>query len=160
MFHNFASTNIIEINKFVTQNLPQTKIDKAVFRYIINVFIYLFIQVKNLEKEIEEKDVQVREYKTLYDTSKENESRLTSLLESHKQQIIDLESRTGSYQSAVGRSEFTVSTLQEQNRQNADKIIELESRIRYESNVKLYTFVHIIDSTFNIQLQEGMFKRK
>lgn len=83
-----------------------------------------------MEREMEEKDVHIRELKTLYDTSKENESRLTSLLESHKQQIIELESRTGSFQSAVGRSEFTVSTLQEQNRQNADKIVELEARIR------------------------------
>lgn len=90
----------------------------------------LCITVKSLEKELEEKDVHIRELKTLYDTSKENESRLTSLLESHKQQIIELESRTGSFQSAVGRSEFTVSTLQEQNRHNADKIVELESRIR------------------------------
>ncbi|XP_071164540.1 coiled-coil domain-containing protein 170-like [Mytilus edulis] len=90
----------------------------------------LCITVKSMEREMEEKDVHIRELKTLYDTSKENESRLTSLLESHKQQIIELESRTGSFQSAVGRSEFTVSTLQEQNRQNADKIVELEARIR------------------------------
>lgn len=86
--------------------------------------------MKNLEKDLDQKDIQIREMKTLYETSKENELRLTSLLESHKQQIIELESRTGSFQSAVGRSEFTVSTLQEQNRQNADKIVELETRIR------------------------------
>lgn len=86
--------------------------------------------VKTLERELEEKDMHIRELKTMYDTSKETESRLTSLLESHKQQIIELESRTDSFQSAVGRSEFTVSALQDQNRDSTNKIAELESRIR------------------------------
>ena len=69
----------------------------------------------------------IRELKTMYDTSKETEARLTSLLESYKQQIIELESRTDSFQSAVGRSEFTVSALQDQNRDSTNKIAELES---------------------------------
>jgi chromosome segregation ATPase len=61
---------------------------------------FFIIQVKTLERELEEKDMHIRELKTMYDTSKETEARLTSLLESHKQQIIELESRTDSFQSA------------------------------------------------------------
>ena len=67
---------------------------------------------------------------TLYETSKENESRLTALLESHRQQIVDLEGKAGSYEHVVGRSEYTVKALQQQSTDYQEKILELEARIR------------------------------
>lgn len=66
----------------------------------------------------------------MYETSKENESKLTAMLESYRQQILELESKAGSYETVMGRSEFTVSELQRQIRDGNDKILELESRIR------------------------------
>uniref|UniRef100_A0A8W8I947 Coiled-coil domain-containing protein 170 n=3 Tax=Magallana gigas TaxID=29159 RepID=A0A8W8I947_MAGGI len=90
----------------------------------------LIMQIRENEAQLESKEVKIRELKSLYETSKENESKLTAMLESYRQQILELESKAGSYETVVGRSEFTVSELQRQIRDSNDKILELESRIR------------------------------
>ncbi|KAK3093737.1 hypothetical protein FSP39_019476 [Pinctada imbricata] len=46
------------------------------------------VRIKELESDLEAKEIKIREIKTLYETSKENESRLSALLESHRQQIL------------------------------------------------------------------------
>lgn len=92
----------------------------------------------------------------LLDTSKENEARLSSVVESHRQQIIELEGRSGSYESAVGRSEYTVAALQKQQEESQTKILELESRLRY-------TLMQSINSslkTINITKLSGGLKWK
>ncbi|XP_060072809.1 coiled-coil domain-containing protein 170-like [Ylistrum balloti] len=86
--------------------------------------------ITDLKTDLEAKEIKIKELKTLYDTSKENEHHLTTLLESHRQQIMELEGKAGSYETAVGRSEFTVSALQQQIREGQEKILELESRLR------------------------------
>lgn len=90
----------------------------------------LIMQIRENEAQLESKEVKIRELKSLYETSKENESKLTAMLESYRQQILELESKAGSYETVMGRSEFTVSELQRQIRDGNDKILELESRIR------------------------------
>lgn len=90
----------------------------------------LIMQIRENEAHLESKEVKIRELKSLYETSKENESKLTAMLESYRQQILELESKAGSYETVMGRSEFTVSELQRQIRDGNDKILELESRIR------------------------------
>ncbi|XP_062614112.1 coiled-coil domain-containing protein 170-like [Saccostrea cucullata] len=90
----------------------------------------LIIQIRDYEGQLEAKEIKIRELKSLYETSKENEAKLTKMLESHRQQIIELEGKAGSYETAVGRSEFTVVELQRQIREGNDKILDLESRIR------------------------------
>ena len=95
----------------------------------MSVFMFLF-QIRENEAHLESKEVKIRELKSLYETSKENEAKLTTMLESYRQQILELESKAGSYETVVGRSEFTVSELQRQIRDGNDKILELESRIR------------------------------
>ncbi|OWF37113.1 coiled-coil domain-containing protein 170-like [Mizuhopecten yessoensis] len=90
----------------------------------------LQIHISELRTEGESKDIKIKELMTLYNTSKENEQRLTSLLDSHRNQIIELEGKAGSYETAVGRSEFTVSALQQQIREGQEKILELEGRLR------------------------------
>lgn len=95
------------------------------------IYLYTYsFQIRENEAQLESKEVKIRELKSLYETSKENESKLTAMLESYRQQILELESKAGSYETVMGRSEFTVSELQRQIRDGNDKILELESRIR------------------------------
>jgi chromosome segregation ATPase len=86
--------------------------------------------MREFEAQLESKEIKIRELRSMYETSKENEAKLTTMLESHRQQIIELESKAGSYETAVGRSEFTVTELQRQIRESNEKNLELESRIR------------------------------
>ena len=65
------------------------------------------------------------------ETSRENEGRLQSLVESLRCQITDLEGRAGAFESVAGRSEFTVAALQKENKESQERIVELESRLRY-----------------------------
>ncbi|KAJ8308568.1 hypothetical protein KUTeg_013442 [Tegillarca granosa] len=90
----------------------------------------LQVQVRELQTELDTREIRIKEMQVLLDTSKENEARLSALVESHRQQIIELEGRSGSYESAVGRSEFTVAALQKQQEESQTKILELESRLR------------------------------
>lgn len=88
----------------------------------------------------------------MYETSKENESKLTAMLESYRQQILELESKAGSYETVVGRSEFTVSELQRQIRDSNDKILELESRIRYITELSISCTISFV---VNINLKKS-----
>lgn len=64
------------------------------------------------------------------ETGRENEHRLQSLVESLRSQIIDLEGRSGAFESVASRSEVTVSALQKENKAANERIVDLESRQR------------------------------
>ncbi|KAL3873318.1 hypothetical protein ACJMK2_036450 [Sinanodonta woodiana] len=90
----------------------------------------LEVKVKELENLISEKDVKVKELNMMLETSKENECRLSNLVESLRGQISEIEGRAGAYQTVAGRSEYAVSALQKESKNAQEKIVDLESRLR------------------------------
>lgn len=87
-------------------------------------------KLRELENEVEIRDVKIKEMKMMVETSHENESRLQSVVDSLRSQVADLEGRAGAFESVAGRSEFTVMALQKENKQSQERIVELESRQR------------------------------
>ena len=88
------------------------------------------MQIKELENEIEMRDVKIKEMALLTETSRDNETRLQTLIESMRGQITDLEGRAGAFESVAGRSEFTVAALQKESKAAQERIVELEARLR------------------------------
>ena len=76
------------------------------------------------------KDIKVNELQLLLDASRDQESRLTEMVASLREKLGEFESKAGSFETVANRGEFTISTLQHDNRLLNDKIIELEQRLR------------------------------
>lgn len=87
-------------------------------------------KIRELENELEVRDIKIKELKLQMETGHENEHRLQSLVESLRSQIIDLEGRSGAYESVASRSEVTVAALQKENKAANERIVDLESRQR------------------------------
>lgn len=94
------------------------------------------VKIKELENEIEMKDVKIKEMALLTETSRDNETRLQTLIESMRGQITDLEGRAGAFESVAGRSEFTVAALQKESKAAQERIVELEARLRKQLEEK------------------------
>ncbi|XP_055957279.1 polyamine-modulated factor 1-binding protein 1-like [Patella vulgata] len=90
-------------------------------------------QLRDTEHILEAKDIKIRELQSLLETNRENELRLTEIVNDLREQLHDLQNKTGSIESVAGRSEYTVAALQEENREKNDRIVQLEARLRYET---------------------------
>ena len=87
-------------------------------------------KIRELENELEIRDVKIKEMALMTETSHENEARLQGMVESLRAQVSDLEGRSSAFESVAGRSEFTVSALKKENKAAQERIVELESRLR------------------------------
>lgn len=87
-------------------------------------------KIKELENELDIRDVKIKELQLQMETGRENESRLQTMVESLRAQVGDLESRAGAFESVAGRSEYTVAALQKENKAAQERIVELEARQR------------------------------
>ncbi|KAL4237945.1 hypothetical protein ACF0H5_002655 [Mactra antiquata] len=85
---------------------------------------------RELENELEMRDVRIKEQQLQMETSRENETRLSTLIESLRSQVRELEGRAGAFESVAGRSEFTVAALQKENKASQERIVDLETRQR------------------------------
>lgn len=100
-------------------------------------------KIRELENELDIRDVKIKELQLQMETGRENENRLQSLVESLRSQVTDLESRAGAFESVAGRSEFTVVALQKENKAAQERIVDLEARQRYETVTFFKKFVVI-----------------
>ncbi|KAK3799203.1 hypothetical protein RRG08_054331 [Elysia crispata] len=87
------------------------------------------VQLRELQNEMQAKDIKVNELQLLLDASRDQESRLTEMVASLREKLGEFESKAGSFETVANRGEFTISTLQRDNRLLNDKIIELEQRL-------------------------------
>ncbi|XP_013067200.2 coiled-coil domain-containing protein 170-like [Biomphalaria glabrata] len=87
-------------------------------------------QIADFQREMESRDIKIKELQHLLDSSRETENRLGSMVASLRDKLAEYESRAGSYETVANRGEFTISTLQRENRELSDKIVDLEQRLR------------------------------
>ncbi|XP_013406676.1 coiled-coil domain-containing protein 170 [Lingula anatina] len=91
---------------------------------------HLQAQNKDLQIQVESKDDKIKEIRKEVEKYKENDARLSSLVQSLRDRLHEAESQSGSLEAAAGRCEVTISSLQKENREAQDRIVELESRLR------------------------------
>ncbi|CAL1527506.1 unnamed protein product [Lymnaea stagnalis] len=87
-------------------------------------------QIHDLQGELETKDIKIKELQHLLDTTRGTETRLGNMVASLREKLGEYESRAGSYETVANRGEFTITALQQENRELSDKILELEQRLR------------------------------
>lgn len=91
-------------------------------------------QVKDYEVQMEVKDIKIKELQNLVETVRENEARLSDIIQSLRDKVRDLEDQLGSYTSVSNRGEYTISALQQELRNANDKIVDLEARLRHNQD--------------------------
>ena len=88
------------------------------------------LQLKEYEAKFEAKEIKIRELQNILDSNRENEARLSDVIQSLRDRVRELEDQLGSYHTVSNRGEFTISTLQRELRDANDKVVELEGRLR------------------------------
>ncbi|WAR19887.1 CC170-like protein, partial [Mya arenaria] len=86
-------------------------------------------QNKELENELEVRDIKIKESKLLLETSRESEARLQRQVDSLRGEISDLQGRAGAFESVAGRSEVAVSALQRENKRQLEEREEACARV-------------------------------
>ena len=86
-------------------------------------------QLKDSETALEVKEIKIRELENLLETGRENEARLSDIVQTLRDRVRDLEDKLGSYTTVSNRGEYTISTLQQELRVANDKVLELEGRL-------------------------------
>ncbi|ESO87729.1 hypothetical protein LOTGIDRAFT_127327, partial [Lottia gigantea] len=86
--------------------------------------------VRDTDHLLEAKDIKIHELQSQMETCRENEMRLTDIINNLRQQLHDVQNKAGSIESMAGRSEYTVVALQQDNADKNERILELEARLR------------------------------
>lgn len=106
----------------------------------------LHIQLKETERQLEEKEIKIKELQNIWETHRENETRLSDLVQSQRDRVRELEDKLASYQTVSDRGEFTISSLQQELRESNDKVLELEARLRRHLDEKDMRSVQVNDA--------------
>lgn len=75
----------------------------------------------------------MKELHNLLEVSRDNESRLSDIIQTLRDRVKELEDHVGSYEAVSNRGEYTVTALQRELREASDKVMHLEGRLRYET---------------------------
>nr|XP_009861725.1 coiled-coil domain-containing protein 170 [Ciona intestinalis] len=95
------------------------------------------IKIENLSAEnhdlrsrMDLKDNHVRELKSRLEIAKENSAKQDVMLQSLRDRLFSAENQTGELEQVSTRGSATIQSLQKQNREAQDRIVELEARLR------------------------------
>ena len=97
--------------------------------------------MRELQVQVETREEKIRELKIHVETSRENEAKQVAMVHSMRQKLVEYEAQYGSIEGAANRSELAINTLQRDNKGQQERIIELESRIRWAK--RLFYFLHL-----------------
>lgn len=92
--------------------------------------------LKESENVIEEKEIKIRELQNQSESYRGTESTYLANIQSLKQTIQGLENKSNQFESVAGRGEIALTTFQKQNREQQQKILDLESRLRKQLDEK------------------------
>jgi len=90
----------------------------------------LCVQLFEAQREIDSREQTIRDLQASVDVRMEVDARHESHIQSLRQKLAEYESAYGSIEGAANRSELTIVTLQQQNNEAQQRIVELESRLR------------------------------
>uniref|UniRef100_H2ZF69 Coiled-coil domain-containing protein 170 n=1 Tax=Ciona savignyi TaxID=51511 RepID=H2ZF69_CIOSA len=87
-------------------------------------------QLNDLRSRLDLKDNHIRELRSKLEVAKENAARQDIMLQSLRDRVFSAENQNGELEQASTRGSTTIQSLQKQNREAQDRIVELESRLR------------------------------
>lgn len=97
----------------------------------------LQVKVDSLQTQLREAQVQLnfgedklKDMRRLLESSKENEAKQAAMLQTVRAKLLQYEAHQGSVEGAACRSEVTIQTLQRENKNYQERLLELESRLR------------------------------
>ena len=91
---------------------------------------YFCVQLFEAQREINAREQTIRDLQASIDVRMEVDARHEALIQSLRQKLAEYESAYGNIEGAANRSELTIVTLQQQNNEAQQRIVELESRLR------------------------------
>lgn len=94
------------------------------------IFGGITLQIRDLEVQLESKDEKIRELKLHVEAAREGEAKHAALVQSLRQKIVEYETTYGTLEGAANRSELAINTLQRENKNHQERILELESRVK------------------------------
>lgn len=89
------------------------------------------MQNRELKGQLEEREEKIRTLKLEIEIARENEAKQVAISSTLRQKVAEFESEYGSLEGAASRGELAIQSLQTQLKDSNERILELESRLRY-----------------------------
>ena len=83
-----------------------------------------------MQGQLDIREEKIRELRMHVETSREAEAKQAAMFESLRQKLAEYEAQYGSLEGAATRSELAINTLQRENNNAQERIMELESRLK------------------------------
>ena len=83
-----------------------------------------------MQAQLEAREDKIRELKLQAEMARESEGKQVALVHSLRQKLCEYEATHGSLEGAANRSGVAIQTLQRDNKESQERIVELESRLR------------------------------
>lgn len=90
----------------------------------------VFAKISELKAKLSVRDDKINEIKREMDLIKNENTNMNSLIVTQRNKIKELESELNGFENVASKSGITITTLQKDNKQLQQTILELESRIR------------------------------
>ena len=87
-----------------------------------------------MQAQLDAREDKIRELKLQTETARESEAKHVALVHSLRQKLCEYDASHGSLEGAANRSEVAIQTLQRDNKESNKRIVELESRLRWDDN--------------------------
>ncbi|KAI0225840.1 hypothetical protein LSAT2_023409 [Lamellibrachia satsuma] len=87
-------------------------------------------QLREVQAQLDAREDKIRELKLQAETARESEAKHIALVHSLRQKLCEYDASHGSLEGAANRSEVAIQTLQRDNKESNERIVELESRLR------------------------------
>lgn len=93
--------------------------------------------MREAQAQLEVRDDKLRELRTQLECARETEAKMTGMVQGLRNRLVEYEAHTAGLEARTSRSDLVIEALQQENRQANDRVIELETKLRYIS-YKLY----------------------
>jgi chromosome segregation ATPase len=89
-----------------------------------------FIQIRELNRQLESRDELIGELRAANDASKDTAARQSALILTLRQHVIDSDAQRGNLEGVAGRNELALANLQRECQSAQEQIVKLETELR------------------------------
>ena len=111
-------------------------------------YLRCYLQLREVRAQVDIREEKIRDLKMEVETERESKAKHMAIASSLHKQLVQFQAETGSLEGAANRSELAVHSLQSQNNELQNRILELETRLRLV-NIKVGKLTKTI-----VQLEE------
>ena len=101
-------------------------------------------QLREVQAQLEVREDKLKELRTQLECAHETEVRMNVTIQSLRNKLVEFESHLATMEGRTSRSDLVVQTLQQENREANDRLIELETKLRLIRKNSLFVWFMLL----------------